>query len=754
MEMSIILAALLFALLSGSASVFVFSLYRGNPTSRGKDKRGGWIRLWEILPSESGFSYVTLILASMLGLFLELLLIRWVSSEIRIFAFFKNFVLIACFLGFGLGGSLCRRSINLLSLLVPLVTVSLIIKLPWEPFRTFIATLPNYLGSMSEVHLWGVPSIPMNWASLGLLATACALVCPLFALLALIFIPIGQWIGWCLENAPNGIWAYSTNLLASLAGILLYTFLCLYYQPPWVWIAAGGSVALMLFWGSPVQRWTVAASFGLCAVLAGFNLHPGTSELWSPYQKVTLLPQREAHVVEIYTNETWHQQIVDLSPEFVASHPNLFERLPPGLNAYNLPYRFSPSPPSVLILGAGTGNDVAAALRNGAGRVVAVEIDPLILQLGTQLHFERPYASPRVQAVVQDARRYVQSCEERFDLIVFSLLDSHTTSSHYTNIRIDNFVYTVEALRAAQKLLHPQGVLVIKFQVETPWIAGRLERLMTAVFGRASVQLRADNNSSSTVSFFIEASETQVRQAFSDEPFASHTRRQGTLKTQNACLTTDDWPYFYQHEPGIPASVIAISVALLLLSTWAFRQTGIAVKSIEWHFFFLGAAFLLLEVQIVSRMALLFGTTWLVNSIVIAGVLLLIVGSNFVVRWFPQIPVKAAYLGLFLSISLAYLVPTHWLFFDSRVLSALVAVPVSSLPVFFAGIIFIRSFANAAFSGTALGANLIGALLGGLLESLSYWTGLKALLLLAALLYAASYMATYRTSAASRGCLT
>jgi hypothetical protein len=404
----------------------------------------------------------------------------------------------------------------------------------------------------------------------------------------------------------------------------------------------------------------------------------------------------------------------------------------------------------VLVLGAGTGNDVAAALRNGAGRVVAVEIDPLILQLGAQLHFEKPYDSARVQTILEDARRYVQSSKESFDLIVFSLLDSHTTSSHYTNIRIDNFVYTVEALRAARKLLHSEGVLVVKFQVETPWIAGRLERLMTAVFGRYSLQLRADSNPSSTVSFFIDAPEAQVKRAFSDESFASHTQRQGTLKTQNASLTTDDWPYFYQHEPGIPASVIAISAVLLLLSTWAFRQTGITVKSIEWHFFFLGAAFLLLEVQIVSRMALLFGTTWLVNSIVIAGVLLLIVGSNFTVKWFPLISVRAAYLGLLLSIAFAYLVPTNWLFFDSKVVSALVAVPVSSLPIFFAGIIFIRSFASVGFSGTALGSNLMGALLGGLLESLSYWTGLSALLVLAAVLYGMSYFTKSRASAADR----
>ena len=45
------------------------------------------------------------------------------------------------------------------------------------------------------------------------------------------------------------------------------------------------------------------------------------------------------------------------------------------------------------------------------------------------------------------------------------------------------------------------------------------------------------------------------------------------------------------------------------------RGDGTPFGSGQWHFFFLGAAFMLLEAHIVSQMALLFGTTWVVNSI-------------------------------------------------------------------------------------------------------------------------------------------
>src|SRR4030095_9076128 len=116
-----------------------------------------WRHRWEIRLETEGFSKRSLVLASLLGLFLELMLIRWVSSEIRIFAYFKNFVLIACFLGFGLGCSLCHRRINLLPSLVSLLMLTLIIKLPWEPLRNLIDSLPLLLASFSDLHIWGVP---------------------------------------------------------------------------------------------------------------------------------------------------------------------------------------------------------------------------------------------------------------------------------------------------------------------------------------------------------------------------------------------------------------------------------------------------------------------------------------------------------------------------------------------------------------------------------------------------------------------
>src|SRR5206468_2459627 len=170
------------------------------------------------------------------------------------------------------------------------------------------------------------------------------------------------------------------------------------------------------------------------------------------------------------TNGAWYQVILNFPPQFVASHPRLMQG-DPAWYPYNVPYRFSSDPASVLVLGSGMGNDVAAVLRNTHADVTAVEIDPKILQLGKQYHFEHPYDSPRVHVINNDARSYIQNSHEKFDLLLFSLLDSHTTASSYSNIRIDNYVYTVEAMKRARELLKPNGLMVVKFLAIESWIA-------------------------------------------------------------------------------------------------------------------------------------------------------------------------------------------------------------------------------------------------------------------------------------------
>jgi spermidine synthase len=708
---------------------------------RVQDKRPRWIAALDFTPhTMGGAGYEHLAIASLLGLFLELAMIRWVSSEVRIFAYFKNFVLLACFLGFGLGCYFSRRKINALAIAAPLLLLVILVSPGWQPMHDFVAALPEFLAGGSEVNIWGVPSMNISLQALPVFAGAALVSALLFFLIVFSFIPIGQVIGWHLENASHGIIGYTVNVLASIVGIVFFTVLCFSYQPPPTWFAIAGLMYVLLLRKLPLKAAMTAAAFAICVLHTLPHSRPELRVYWSPYQKLSLRPVPNVASPEIYslsTNDNWYQQILNLSPDFVHAHPEDFEHNPIQWNAYNVPYRFYPAPESVLVLGSGMGNDVAAALRHGAAHVVAVEIDPLILKLGRELHFEHPYASPRVRLVLDDARNYIQNTDDRFDLVVFSLLDSHTTSSHYSNIRIDDYVYTVQALSATRRLLKPGGICILKFWVTTPWVGGRLEELLQNTFRQSPVRLVAKSKFASGGYFFVVGSRERINSALDNPETAGYVQRHG-FQVQPAALTTDDWPYFYQREPGLPLNVIVLSLLVGVICAVFIGSTGETVHNIRWHFFFLGAGFLLLEAQSVSKMALLFGTTWIVNSIVISMLLLLIVGANLLVNWRERIPYWIPYGGIFTALAAAWTIPLQTFFLYPIAFKAMVAGLVLCLPVFFAGIIFIRSFARAGFASEALGSNLLGALAGGLLESLSLWTGLRSLLLIAAVLYLAS----------------
>src|SRR5260370_14193169 len=172
-------------------NLYLFRFYRPDGRGAAWGTPGPRTARWAFSPASlGGFSYAQLALVSVLGLFLELLMIRWISAEIPIFAYFKNFVLIACFLGFGLGCYLCRQRVNLLALLYPLGALVLLMKLPWYNLRELIASLAPQLGALSEVQVLGVPSLPLTWASFAGLVTAVAVIVALFALIPVLFISL------------------------------------------------------------------------------------------------------------------------------------------------------------------------------------------------------------------------------------------------------------------------------------------------------------------------------------------------------------------------------------------------------------------------------------------------------------------------------------------------------------------------------------------------------------------------------------
>jgi hypothetical protein len=151
----------------------------------------------------------------------------------------------------------------------------------------------------------------------------------------------------------------------------------------------------------------------------------------------------------------------------------------------------------------------------------------------------------------------------------------------------------------------------------------------------------------------------------------------------------------------------------------------------------MGAGFLLLETQVVSRLALYFGTTWQVNGIVIAAILSALLLANFVIDkqgQRPAWPRSWTLAGILVGIACAYFVPFNRIPGSAALVGSVAAI-IFAIPVFFAGLLFASEFRSTESPAAALGANMLGAVVGGLLESLSLIIGMKALLLVASLLY-------------------
>jgi SAM-dependent methyltransferase len=626
-----------------------------------------------------------LFIGSAVALFLELALIRWVASEIRVFAYFKSLVLVACFLGFGLGFHRSTRPARLGASLAVLVALVAAIALPPRlglEHGPAIASraLSNLAGTIT------MNDRPGQGGSAADLALGLGWTAALFVACIVVMIGYAQRLGADIDShGPEGrLFAYSVNVAGSLAGVVAF------------------------------------------AVASRLALPPIA---WSPYQKLEFLGRPPILLV----NGTGYMAFLRMprTPEETAPpfHPGWLDR-------WRLPHRVRPGAKSVLVIGAGGGNDVAAALLAGASRVVAVEIDPTILEIGRRNHPDRPYDDPRVEVVLDDARHYGEVSRERFDLVVFSHLDSHEALSGFTNVRLDNYVHTVESFRSFRGLLAPGGALYVSFHVTQPWVAERLRANLTEAFGAPPVEMHQGS--------------PQINAHFiaSDDP-AVLDRARETAKLFGVAIpasaepvppSTDDWPYLYVERRSVPRPIAWLAA---LVAACAFGVVGALLRErdrgppLDRHFFFLGAAFLLVEVHNVGKLARVFGTTWSVNAWVITGVLSVILLANVVAARARRDLRPFVYPVLLACVAAAAAAPLE------RILAlpggALVATLFYTAPLFFAGLIFAASFRETEDGARALGANILGSVLGGLLEPASFVLGISGLLWIACALYAASY---------------
>jgi len=402
---------------------------------------------------------------------------------------------------------------------------------------------------------------------------------------------------------------------------------------------------------------------------------------------------------------------------------------------YDFPYLVSAHRKKVAVLGAGGGTDVEAALLNGAEHVDAVEIDPMLVKLSHQFNPSGVYDDPRVTVHTDDARAFLRRALEKYDIIVFGWLDSQALFSHMSNIRLDGYIYTAESIRSAFNLLNEQGWLAISFVAGADWLSHKLFAMVKEGTGQTPYVYAHEG---SILLAVARGQHSPPPPAIGD--FIRIEPSPAKLQAAKSVVPTDDWPYLYLSRRTIPSDYLFVITLLLLVSvTSVLTLRSERFGSYGWHFLFLGVGFLLLETSAITNCCLYFGSTWLVTMIVVAGVLLMVLAANYIAGALKKVNAWL-YLLLLASLLPVYLVPQDavlMMSFWQRVSWVLLIVP---LPVFFAGLIFSVTFRDSSAPAFSLGANLVGAMIGGFSEYLGMAIGHRNLILLIAGAYLSSLL--------------
>ena len=633
-----------------------------------------------------------------LTLYLELALIRFASAEVLYLGYFSNMVLVAVFLGIGVGFLLGDRPYRLQpyvpQLLLLLVAFILVVRIDVTAMRESSGQI--FFGNRGSAR-----NVPLSLS-----------LPVLFGGTVLVFAAISQETARCFASFRPLV-AYTIDIAGSLAGIVLFTVQAYQNAEPWLWFSVSFLVlALTLERG---RRWK-AVAMGAGVVLLLVVAAPPHRVVWSPYQRVDVWPivgRGAPGGYYLSVNGIGHQTMERVgAKEPIYDYPYAES----GRLHAQKPYR------DVLIIGAGSGSDVAYALARGkVARVDAVEIDPEILAAGRQFHPEQPYRDARVRAFATDGRAFMQRAQARYDLILFALPDSLASVSGLSNVRLESFLFTIESFQQAKRLLRDDGVLVLYNYYRTAWLVDKLAGMLEQVFGHKPIVKR----------YTPQAGGMLAALAVGPRLSADTAELAAMAETSSAPPpSTDNWPFLYMERPHLPTMywlVMGIFVACGLLAVAATGQ--LRRQSLRMHapFLFMGAAFFLLETRSLIEFALLFGATWLVNALVFTAILVSVLLANILVMRWRGTNVVLPFLLLAAALAAQLLIPVPKLMaIQNPLLRYLLASLLLFAPIFFANLAFGRLFRDCEKSTAAFGCNIIGTMLGAALEYTSLAIGYHA----------------------------
>ncbi len=638
-----------------------------------------------------------LVLLSALMLFVEIALIRWTGSNVVYLSYFSNFVLLGSFLGIGVGFLRAGSKLNLWRF-APIALTVLVV---------FIRLFPVKIDrSGSDIIYFG------EFTPTGL---------PTWVMLPVIFLSVAVTLMMLAEGVARTfarfepLEAYRLDIIGSICGVVGFSILSFLSAPPFFWGVIVAGLFTYLFGRKLTWLHVLAILVLLLFLTAESRMKLDT---WSPYYKITLQPGGDGSY-GIAVNGIPHQAIQSTSVRRT-SEP-----------IYLIPYQRTISNPldNVLIVGAGNGTDVAIALEEGAKHIDAVEIDPKLYQLGRDLHPDHPYQDERVDVHIDDGRAFLERSDTKYDLILFALPDSLTLVSGQSSLRLESYLFTLEAMETARAHLKPNGLFGMYNFYREQWLVDRLKVTLQDVYGETPC-----------VDTINEGYGLAVLTATLDRQYLSCPVLSPASSLAPA-PATDDYPFLYLKERSIPSLYLVTILLILLVSLIVVRVASGPFKGMKGYLdlFFMGAAFLLLETKNVVQFALLFGTTWFVNALVFTGILLSVLAAIEVAARVRFKKPARLYVVLLATLALAWAVPGGALLELSLPLRFGLAVLLAFTPIFLANLVFAERFRDVGASTTAFGANLLGAMVGGVLEYSALLVGYRSLLILAALLYGLAF---------------
>jgi hypothetical protein len=685
-----------------------------------------------------------LFLLSLSSLFVELIFIRWLAADFRSLCVFKTFPLATCLVGLGAGSALAQNE-------------ELANK--WFgrfPFVLYLATIAIRVLSLTYCAYFFLPSINLyQWSSVTAEGTSFILYQLFFMafLVTLLAGPfyacysIGARIGVLFNGLPP-LKAYCINVGGAVLGSILFLISCYSWMPLWGMFLIPVAVALIFLpkISNSYRNRSFLLLFG--AVLAVGLPTKGPEVYWSPYSKIEAFPiedtlngatQRIGTLLNM--GRTAHQVFLpktDLEPgeqmtseyrEVIAWHQSYFDIL----------YTLCPHPRNVLVLGGGMGNDSWNFLKRGVDSIDTVEIDPLIADLGRKSN--PAFSSDKVHIIVDDARHYVKTCTKKYDLVLLSYLDSSTLAGLSSSTRVDSYVHTKESFKAIKQLLTPDGVMALSFgSGGYKWLRERIRHTLEAAFGYPPLVY----DGASFLFFTGEPIQKKLVNAPAKLPLYAQVAPTNEFDGK---ILNDDWPFLYMrtNQFDLPFAIVVLEV--LALALFAGRKMLTAKDTQYWSMFFMGGAFMLVELCAISRLALIYSATAITASLVIITILLMILFANFLILKYGEKfsgHLNTAYGALIASLILVYFVPPEAVTQLNHVLdfSGNAALTVFSLlPCLFAAVVFALRFKKVSIPSRAIAFNLFGCVAGALLEYLSNFWGIRSLLLVAVVLYLCSWKA-------------